>query len=88
VRHVSRSSGLLFVKADQAMNSQSGLKTGGGVARMVHMSSSWRLRRDQVEDGWVDAMGYVVLCYPCFTVFFLLGPRGTLVFKSFVWAYK
>jgi hypothetical protein len=40
---------------------------------------SQRLRRRQGEDGRVDAMGCVGLCYPCFTVFFLLDPSGVVV---------
>jgi hypothetical protein len=47
---------------------------------MVHVTSSRRLCRDQVEDGRVDAMGYVGPCYPYFTVFIVLGPSGILVF--------
>jgi hypothetical protein len=64
VGHASRSSGLLRVEASQARISQSGLKTGGGVTRMVYVTSSWGLRRDQVEDGRIDAMSYVGAYYP------------------------
>jgi hypothetical protein len=60
--------------------SQSSLKTGGGAARMVHVASSWRSHGDHVEDGQVDAMGCVRPYYPCFTIFFILGPRDILVF--------
>jgi hypothetical protein len=42
VGHASRSSGLLHMKASRAKVSQSGIKTGGGVTRMVHVASSWR----------------------------------------------
>jgi hypothetical protein len=48
--------------------------------RVVHVAPSRRLCRGQVEDGWIDAIGCVGPCYPYFTVFFLLGPRGNLVF--------
>jgi hypothetical protein len=44
------------------------------------VAPSWRLRRDQVEDGRVDAMGCVGPDYPYFAVFYLLGPRGIVVF--------
>jgi hypothetical protein len=50
------------------------------VAQIVHVASSLRLHRCQVEDGRVDAMGYVGLCYPCFAIFFVLCPRGVLAF--------
>jgi hypothetical protein len=56
--------------------------------QMVHMALSRRLRCVQVEDGQVDAMGCVGPCYPCFAVFFLLCPRGIVVFYSFALAYK
>jgi hypothetical protein len=46
---------------------------------VVHVPQSRRLHRSQVEDGWVDAMGCVELCYPCFAIFILLGPRGIVV---------
>jgi hypothetical protein len=39
----------------------------------------WRLCQSQVEDGRVYVTGCVGLCYPCFTIFFLLGHRGIVV---------
>jgi hypothetical protein len=36
--HTSRSSGLLHLEASQARVSYSGLKTGGGMAQMVHVA--------------------------------------------------
>jgi hypothetical protein len=78
--HVSRSNGLLRVDASRVRVSQSGLKTTGGVMWMVHVSSSWRSRRDQVEDRHVDAMGCVRSCYPYFVVFIISSPRDILVF--------
>jgi hypothetical protein len=51
VEHESRSSGLLRLKASQARVSQSGLKTSGGAAWMMHVVSSWRSRADETEDG-------------------------------------
>jgi hypothetical protein len=48
--------------------------------RVVHVAPSWRLRRNQVEYGWVDVMGYVGPYYPYFTVFYVLGRRGIIFF--------
>jgi hypothetical protein len=86
--HASRSSSLLCMEASRARVSQSGLKTGGGVAQMVHVAPSWRSHEDQVKDGWVDAMGCVGPCYPYFAIFHVLGHRGILVFLIFAWAYN
>jgi hypothetical protein len=47
---------------------------------MVHVAPSWMSHEDQVEDGWVDATGCIGPCYPYLSVFFVLGPRGILVF--------
>jgi hypothetical protein len=52
------------------------------------VASSWRSHGDEAEDGQVNAMDYIGPCYPYFVVFTILCPRGTLVFQSFVWAYK
>jgi hypothetical protein len=76
---VSRSSDLLCVKASLARVSQSGLKTGGARRRVLHVAPSRRLRRSQVEDGRVDAMGCVRPCYTCCAVFTLLGTMGIVV---------
>jgi hypothetical protein len=46
---------------------------------VVHVAPSRMLRRDQVEDGRVDAMDCVESCYPCFIIFNVLGPRGIVV---------
>jgi hypothetical protein len=51
---------------------------------VVHVAPSQRLRRDQVEDGWVDATGCVRPCCPYFVVFYVLGYRDIVVFSSFV----
>jgi hypothetical protein len=56
------------VKTSQDMGSQYDLKTGGGVARMVHMASSQRSRGAQAKDGRIDRMGCIRLLYPNFTV--------------------
>jgi hypothetical protein len=80
VGYMSRSSGLLLLEASQARVYQSGIKSGGGAARMVHVVSSWRLHRVEDEDGWVNAIGYIGPFYPNFIVFFVLGHRCILVF--------
>jgi hypothetical protein len=78
--HTSRFSGLLYVEASRTKVSQSSLKTGGGAAWMVRVTSSWRLREDQVENEQVDVMSYVGPYYPCFIIFFVLDHMGNLVF--------
>jgi hypothetical protein len=35
----------------------------------------------EADDGWVDAMGCVGPFYPKTIVFYVLGPRGNLVFS-------
>jgi hypothetical protein len=47
---------------------------------VVHMVLSWRLRRGEAEDGRVNAMGYVGPFYPKIVIFYVLDPRGNLVF--------
>jgi hypothetical protein len=59
--------------------SQSSLKTGGGISQMVHMTSSWRLHEDEVEDRRVDATGCIGLFYPNFAIFVVFGHKGSLV---------
>jgi hypothetical protein len=80
VGHVSRSSGLFYLEASQDRVSQSGIKTGGGTAWMVHVASSWRSCGDEVDDKRVDAMGCIRLFYPNFAVFVVLCLKGNLVF--------
>jgi hypothetical protein len=46
---------------------------------MVHVASSYRLHGDEVNDGRVDAMGCIGLFYPNFTIFFVLGHKGSSV---------
>jgi hypothetical protein len=46
---------------------------------VVHVAPSWRSREDQVEDGRVDALGYVRPCYPYFVVFIVLGHMDIFV---------
>jgi hypothetical protein len=43
------------------------------------VAPSRRLRRRQVEDGRVNATGYVGPCYPTFVIFNVLGPSGIVV---------
>jgi hypothetical protein len=43
--------------------------------RVLHVTPSRRLRRDQVEDGRVDTKGCVGPCYPYFAVFYVLGYK-------------
>jgi hypothetical protein len=38
------------------------------------------VHRDEGEDGWVDAMACVGPFYPKIIIFYVLGPRGNLVF--------
>jgi hypothetical protein len=77
--HASRSSGLLRLEASLARVSQFSLKTGGGMAQMVYVASSQRSHGDEAEDGWVDAMGRIGLFYPNFSIFVVLGHKGSLV---------
>jgi hypothetical protein len=70
----SRSSDLLRLKASRARVPQSGLKTSGGVTRMVYMASSWRSRTSEVEYGWVDATGCIGLFYPLLCHFCCIRP--------------
>jgi hypothetical protein len=67
------------VEASLARVSQSGMKTDGGATTGGARGTSRKLRQRQAEDGRVDATDCVGPCYPCFTVFFLLGPRGIVV---------
>jgi hypothetical protein len=80
VRHVSRSSGLLCLEASRARVSQFASKLVEALWWVVHVASLQRLHQGQVEDGWVDVTGCVVLFYRKIVVFYILGPRGVLVF--------
>jgi hypothetical protein len=48
--------------------------------RVVHVASSWRLRREEAEDGWVDTMGCVRTFYPKIAFSNVLDPRRISVF--------
>jgi hypothetical protein len=63
----------------QARVSQSSLKTRGGTARMVHVTSSQKLHGDEAEYRWVDATDCIGLFYPNFIVFVVLDHKGSLV---------
>jgi hypothetical protein len=78
-RHASRSSGLLRVEASRARIFNLTSRLAEARRRMLHVAPSQKLRRSQVEDGRVDAMGCVEPCYPYFTIFILLGPRNIVV---------
>jgi hypothetical protein len=80
--HASRSCVLLHLEASQARVSQSSLKTGEGVAWMVHVASSRRSCGDEAKDGWIDATGCIGIFYPNFAIFVVLGHKGNL-FISF-----
>jgi hypothetical protein len=80
VIHASRSSDLVCVKVSRDRVFHSGLKTGGSAMTDGCMTPLRRLRRKQVEDRWVDAMGCVGPCYSCFAIFVLLGLMGIIVF--------
>jgi hypothetical protein len=82
--HASRSSGFLRVEASRARLSQSSLKTGGGAAWMVHVTSSQRSCGDEAEDGRVDPMGCIGLFFPNFTIFIILGHKGSLVISFLI----
>jgi hypothetical protein len=68
-----------LAEASQVRIFQSGLKTSGDAMTVVHVAPSWRSREDQVEDGRVDALGYVRPCYPYFVVFIVLGHMDIFV---------
>jgi hypothetical protein len=51
-------------------------------SRLVEAQRGWsqRSRRDEAEDGRVNATSRIGLLYPNFVVFTVLGPRGISVF--------
>jgi hypothetical protein len=76
VGHASRSSSLLHVESSWTSVSHSSLMTGGGIAQIVHVASSWRSRGDEAEDGWVDTMGCIELFYPYFAIFVVVDRKA------------
>jgi hypothetical protein len=79
VRHTSRSSGLLRVETSRLGFPRLALRLAEASRQVVHVAPSQRLRRSQLEDGWVDVMGYVGPCYPWFTIFILLSHKSIIV---------
>jgi hypothetical protein len=81
----------LYLKTKQAKVCRLRHKTDGGRSARdkhrdltacltwKHVAPSRRLRQRQDEDGRVDTTGYVGPCYPCFTAFNVLPPRGIVV---------
>jgi hypothetical protein len=84
VGHSSKSSGLLPLEACWARVPQSSLKSGGGMAWIVHVASSQRSHGSKVKDGRFDGIGCGIVevrpNYPSLDVIFLLAHRGNLVF--------
>jgi hypothetical protein len=80
VGHAPRSGGLFRLEASRARVSQSSLKTGGGVAQMVHVASSQNGTKDRRFDGVGCGAVEVRPIYPSLVVIFLLAHRGILVF--------
>jgi hypothetical protein len=81
--HASRSSGLLCLQVSRARVSQSGLKTGGDMAWVVHVSSSRRLHESEAKDGWFDGIGRDMMeigpKYPSLAVISFSTCMGILV---------
>jgi hypothetical protein len=63
VRCTLRSSGLFHVEASWARISQFASRLAEARCQMVHMTSSQRLRRVQVEDELVGVTGCIGPCY-------------------------
>jgi hypothetical protein len=79
MRHVLRSDGLLRLEASHARVSQSSLKTGGGVMTGGERDIITEEHRVEAKDGRVTAMGCIGLFYLNFTIFFVLGHKGSLI---------
>jgi hypothetical protein len=78
--HAPRSNGLLRLKVSQVMVSQFASKLAETRHRVEHVTSSWRSREDEVEDGCNSAMDCIGLFYPNFIVFIVLDHTDILVF--------
>jgi hypothetical protein len=76
VGQASRSSDFLHREASQARVYQFASILDEERWWVVHVTSSWRLREDEVEDRRVDAMGCIGLFYPNSAIFIVLGPRA------------
>jgi hypothetical protein len=80
MRHTSRFSCLLGMKASLSRVFQSGLNTGGGAMVGGARGTITEVESEaKVKDGRVDATGCVGPCYPIFVVFNVLGSRGILI---------
>jgi hypothetical protein len=73
VGHALRSSGLLRVEVCRARVFQFTSRLAETRRWVMHVTPSWRLRRVQIEDGCVDAIGCVGPCYTCFAIFIVLS---------------
>jgi hypothetical protein len=69
-RHASRSSSLLRLEECRARVFQFASKLAEMWRRVVYVAPSRRSRDNQVEDGWIDAMGYVGPFYPKSSFFY------------------
>jgi hypothetical protein len=82
--YTSGSSSLLHVEALLARVSSLVSRLAKERWWLLHVAPLQRLRRVEVEDGWVDTMGCVAPFYPNITVFYVLGPMSDLVFNFLV----
>jgi predicted aminopeptidase len=78
--HAPRSNGLLRLEVSRVMVSQFASKLAETRYRAEHVTSSWRSREDEVEDGCNSVMDCIRLFYSNFIVFIVLGHTGILVF--------
>jgi hypothetical protein len=62
--HALRSSGLLHLEASQDRVFQFSSKLAEERRRVMHVASSQRSRKDEVEDERVDVTGCIGLLYP------------------------
>jgi hypothetical protein len=79
VEDASRSSGLLRLEVSRARVSQFDSTLAEALRWVVHMASSRSSHGDQVEDGRVDAMGYVGPFYLKIVVLYVLEHMGLLL---------
>jgi hypothetical protein len=79
VGHTLRYIGLLHMKANRDRVTQFASKLTEVRRRMMHTAPSGMLRRDEAENGRIDVMNYVGLCYPYFIIFIVLDPMNIVV---------
>jgi hypothetical protein len=70
---------LLHVEASLTRVFQSDLKTAGGATTGGTRDTIAEVTLEASGRRRVDAMGCVEPCYPTFTLFNVLGPRGIVV---------